>query len=78
MPDQFNIPEIPELPDSCPISDLIDKRITQMNDEELAKHVISLRAAVESPQNLRKLLTRKGSVKKETRSVAPDLGLLGL
>lgn len=75
----FQIPDLPELPDSCPISELIGKRVTQMTDDELERHLMSLRSAVESPQALRKMVSKKGAsggAKKKTAGV--NLSILGL
>lgn len=70
---------LPPLPDSCPISSLLGNRLTTMTDEELDAHLKKVRAARESPQILRALLTagtrKEKSVKKEKK---PDLNLLGL
>lgn len=49
------IPQQPPLPDSCPISTLLSKRVVHMNDQELEAYVKELRSMVESPQTLKKL-----------------------
>lgn len=73
----FNIPELPEPPDSCPISELIGQRMSEMSDDELDKHLSRLRTASESPQNLRKNLLRKGAPQK-ANSKKVDLSILGI
>lgn len=72
-----DIPENPESPDSCPISELIGKRMSEMSDEELEKHLAKLRTAAESPQTLRKNLLRKGAPMK-ANSKRVDLSILGI
>jgi hypothetical protein len=74
----FNIPDSPESAESCPISELLGKRVTQMNDEELAQHIATLRTSVESPQSLRKMIAKRGS-KSSGAAKAPkvNLSLLG-
>jgi hypothetical protein len=76
-PVDFNISELPEPPDSCPISELIGKRMSEMDDAELEKHLSKLRTATESPQNLRKNLLRKGAPMK-AGSKRVDLSILGI
>lgn len=81
MPDEFNIPEEPFMPDDCPIAELLGKRVSEMNDEELAKYTTEMRTVIESPQSMRKLLANHGSAgpkKRESKTIKPDLGLLGL
>lgn len=76
MTTDFNIPDIPLPPDSCPISELLGKRVTQMDDKELDKYVTDLRSVSESPQSLRKSLIRKGSSSVKSKPKV-DLSLLG-
>ena len=82
MPDEneFGIPDEPFLPDDCPIAELLGKRVSEMNDEELAKYTTEMRTVIESPQSMRKLLANHGTVGKKTKAPVkkPDLGLLGL
>lgn len=49
-----------------------------MTDEELEKRVTELRAARESPQILRALLTAGAAKKKVAEKKKPNLALLGL
>jgi len=63
--EEFNIPEDPTGADDCPVNELLGKRVSQMNDDELQQYVSELRASVESPQTLRKLLVRKGARKEK-------------
>lgn len=82
MPNEtdFGIPALPELPDSCPMSELIGKRVTQMTDAELEVHLMGLRSAVEAPQSLRRMLVSgKAKASKEKKPAAKvNLDLLGL
>lgn len=72
----FQIPDLPVPPDECPISELLDKRVVHMTDDELAKYVRDMRQASESPQSLRRLLTRKGAKPKKSGPKV-DMSLLG-
>lgn len=68
---------LPTAPDSCPIAELLGRRVTQMTDEELEVHVTKMRAARESPQIMRSLLA--GKTKKVSAGkvkVKPNLSLL--
>jgi hypothetical protein len=79
MPDEFNIPEDPFMPDDCPIAELLGKRVSEMNDEELAKYTTEMRTVIESPQSMRKLLSNHAAAGPKKKAAAkPDLGLLGL
>jgi len=79
MPDEFNIPEEPFMPDDCPIVELLGKRVSEMTDEELAKYTTEMRTVIESPQSMRKLLSNHAASGTKKKAVAkPDLGLLGL
>lgn len=58
MPDS-DIPELPQSPDYCPISELLGKRVSQMNDPELDLFVRETRTVIESPQALRKAVSKR-------------------
>lgn len=49
-----------QLSEPCPLSDLLDKPLSQMTDEELDQFVATMRQLNESPGTLKKLL-RKGN-----------------
>lgn len=68
----------PVLPDFCPISALLGKRLSQYSDEELEAHTIEVRAARESPQILRSLLAAGAVKKKKAEAKKPNLSILGL
>lgn len=68
----------PPLPDSCPVSTLLDVRLTEMSDEELEKWVTELRSVRESPQIMRALLVAGTAKKKSAEKKKPNLALLGL
>ncbi len=57
-------------PDSCPISHLLGKRMSEMTDEELTEATIKLRTARETPAVMRALLAgkpKKAKAKKEVK-----------
>lgn len=63
--------------DSCPISDLLGKRVVDMSEQELLEHVNSLRRAREQPQVLRTLLKGKEKAPaKPRKSKAIDVNSL--
>lgn len=68
-------PEWPSSPDTCPISELLGKRVTQMTDAELEERVTKLRTAREQPQVLRSLLSGKPR-KPKSPAKKPDLSIL--
>lgn len=80
MNDLNQIPVLPAPPSECPISTLLEKRVVDMSDEELAQYTKEMRTAVESPQSLRKLISGGATKtkKKTSSSLKIDLGLLGV
>lgn len=81
-PDNNVDQSLPPLPDSCPISGLLGTRLSQMSDAELEAVTLKVRAARESGQILRSLLSAKksGSSKSKTKKEPkkPDLSMLDL
>lgn len=67
---ESQIPQQPPLPDSCPISTLLSKRVVHMTDAELEAYVKDLRAMAESPQTLKKLASQ-GTTKLCTNTKKP-------
>lgn len=76
-PFDFEIPEGIESVDSCPISELIGQRMSEMSDEQLDRHLKALRVSSESPQTLKKNLLRKGAPLKPN-SKRVDISILGV
>ena len=69
----------PLLPEDCPISSLLGKRVSQMNDAELEVFTNQMRTARESPQVLRSLLAAGSRKKKESAPKKPlDLSIFDL
>lgn len=77
------IPNLPQSPDSCPISTLLSTpRVVDMSDEQLEAYVKNLRTCSESSQTLLKAVRRSSpdtATKKEKKKASRiDLGALGL
>lgn len=79
MPDT-DIPTYPAPPDECPIMTLINgPRLSEMTDDQLEVHMRELRTATESPQTMRKLLSKAGGTTKRKTPPKPiDLADLDL
>jgi hypothetical protein len=69
-PNDFDINDLPPLPQDDPIAELLGTRVVDMNDEELDKFVKEMRTVVEAPQSFRALLKNHGMVESKPKKVA--------
>ena len=65
-----------QLSESCPLSNLLETKTSELSDEELDAQIDKLRQLHESPASLKKALSLGGSSSKPKTKTKPQLDLI--